>query len=259
MKPLPVEHAATGKQPDDTMPPQSNPLSAPNAGYSNANNRRSHSNPLDRSYPWLLAASTLIAAAFCVLYITKPVIVQSDGHDEQTGPGPALSHGDPIANPSASANPLMPGTSQLPGESTRTQAATKPLRNPSASPAFEETNLRIQHVLAAETPDGPVARIDIDVPVLYQSRNLRWSSADVAEARNLMLRLMDYQEKSRNLRSEGIDLLTEWKTLVNKSTPATALRADSPSLPVNQQWAADSPLPATLNTGASVKLQPAGK
>ena len=159
----------------------------------------------------------------------------------------------------------MPSGEHLPGE--QHAAAVKPLPadprrvlpGPSSASAFEETNLRIQHILTAEAPGGHLDRIDIDVPVLYQSRNLRWTATEVEEARTLLARLMDYQEKSQTLRAEGVQLLESWNHLIGKSIPATDLRADSPSLPENQQDAADLPRPAGTITTESIQLQPSGK
>ena len=74
-----------------------------------------------------------------------------------------------------------------------------------------------------------------------------------------MVRMMDYQEKCQALRAEGVELLDAWNHLIDRSIPASDLRADSPSLPANQQDAADSPRPAGLITTESIQLQPAGK
>jgi len=74
-----------------------------------------------------------------------------------------------------------------------------------------------------------------------------------------MLRLMDYQEKSLQLRSEGADLMNSWNQLIGDSIPAPDLRADSPSLPTNQEDSSDAPLPASLITTESIQIQPAGK
>ena len=157
----------------------------------------------------------------------------------------------------------MPDRNRLPGDALQqTQPAVR-AGNPSAgsasAPAFEQTNLRIQHILTAEAPGGLLAKIDLDVPVLYQSRNLRWTPSEVAEARELLARLEDYQEKSRSLRTEGIELLESWNQLVERSIPSADLRADSPTLPTNQQDAADSPRPVGLDTTESIQIKAAGK
>jgi hypothetical protein len=97
----------------------------------------------------------------------------------------------------------------------------------------------------------------LDVPVLYQSRNLRWTEEEVATARNLLDRLADHQEKTKNLRAEGIALLDSWNPLIEKSIPSGDLRADSPSLPANQGDASQSPRPAMLNSTESIEIRTA--
>ena len=279
MMPLPAPHATHGKPPVEAIPALPAALSSPSGPYSSAN-RRAASSPPTRAYPWLLCASTAIAGLFCLLYITKPVIVSSVPPVPATLPALAESPkprppATPLPAPAKPApaqsntNPagasLLPNASHLPGERLPPPAGPKPndsvrpLPGPPATPVFEETNLRIQHVLSAEAPGGHLARIDLDVPVLYQSRTLRWTPDAVAAARSLLVRLMDYQEKSRQLRAEGGDLLDSWNRLIGHSLPATELRADSPSLPANQTDTADSPRPPGLNTTESIQIQPAGK
>ena len=217
-----------------------------------SSNRRANKSPNQRVYPWLLFTSTAVAALFCLMYITKPVIMASQNPIPTYTPSPAPPHAS-----SATANvALIPAKDQLPGEKTT------PPDHASSSPAaatVEQTNLRIQHILTAEAPGGHLAKIDIEVPVLYRSRNLRWTAAEVAEARTLLVRLADYQEKSQSLRAEGSELLDSWNRLVERSIPASDLRADSPTLPTNQQDAADAPRPAGLNTTDLIQIQPAGK
>jgi hypothetical protein len=58
---------------------------------------------------------------------------------------------------------------------------------------------------------------------------------------------------------EGAELLDSWNQLVERSIPASDLRADSPTLPTNQQDAADAPRPPGLNTTELIRIQPAGK
>jgi len=263
MKPLPAQLAAGGKTSGEAIPSLPTALAAPPSQFSKSN-RRATSNPSQRAYPWLLSASTALAATFCLLYITKPVIQPArpggPPSTPATAPQPATAA---LATPPAVRSGLMPSSDRLPGET----ASTKPLAadprrilpGPPSASAFEETNLRIQHILTAEAPGGHLDRIDIDVPVLYQSRNLRWTATEVAQARTLLVHLMDYQEKSQALRAEGMQLLDAWNQLIANSIPATDLRADSPSLPANQQDAADSPRPAGSMTTESIQLQPSGK
>jgi hypothetical protein len=266
MKPLPTApSAATKAPPGEVMPSLPSALASPSGSYSTAN-RRATACPVQRAYPWLLSASTLVAGLFCLLYITKPVISTHSALPPQATPATAK----PALAMATTGGNLMPGKDSLPGEPQSPTAGIKPaaadprhaLPGPTSSaatPAFEETNIRIQHILTAQAPGGHLDRIDIDVPVLYQSRHLRWSVDEVAQARELLVRLMDYQEKARNLRAEGIGLLDSWNQLVENSIPAGDLRADSPSLPANQEDAADAPRPVGLITNESIQLQPAGK
>lgn len=248
MKPLPTHISDVLKATDSEMPKLAPTLTAAATPYSSSNRRTSTS----RAYPWLLFTSTAVAALFCFMYITKPVIQTSQGVRTGLPETPAVSNPAPaIAKPvPAAANP----DTAVPRD-----AGVSPSASPSPFTAFEQTNLRIQHILTAETPGGHLSKIDLDVPVLYQSRNLRWTSAEVAEARSLLTRLTDYQEKSRMLRAEGVELLDSWNRLIEHSIPTGILRADSPTLPTNQQDAADAPRPAGLDTKELIKIQPAEK
>lgn len=252
MKPLPVQNPNMAKSTAATIQAPPLVLATPTAAYSTSN-RRAAACPTQRVYPWLLFTSTAVAALFCLMYITKPVIMASQGPTPAYAGAPAFSR-PPGTAPSVT---LIPGKDRLPGEKTLKDAPSRSAAPPAA--AFEQTNLRIQHILTAEAPGGHLAKIDIDVPVLYHSRNLRWTAAEVAEARALLARLADYQEKSQTLRAEGAELLDSWNRLVEHSIPASDLRADSPTLPANQQDAADAPRPAGLNTTELIKIQPAGK
>lgn len=232
------------------MPSLPTVLPPATGSYSKAN-RRVGSSPAQRAYPWLLGASTLIAAVFCVMYVTKPVIVTSPDNAEAAVGGDA---GDPPSKRPAD-NSLLPSRRSLPGDGT---AASLAGIQPPVTSSFEETNLRVQHILSADAPGGHASRIDLEVPVLYQSRNLRWTPAEVADARDLLVRLTDYQEKSRTLRSEGLALLDAWNSLLDRSLPADGLRADSPSLPANQGDAAASSAQG-ITTTESIQFEPAGK
>lgn len=264
MTPMPSHKHHLPKPAGGTIPSLPTAL-VPSTGSYSTHNRRVSSCPVQRMYPWLLAASTCVAAAFCLLYITKPVILpapHSPDLQSHTNIRSALAAA-PSSAPSG-ASSLLPTSDSLPGD------ASQPVKPSPANPRSalvgkrtssptEETNIRIQHILTAEAPGGHLDRIDIEVPVLYQSRNLRWDAADVEQARSLLLKLMDYQEKSQSLRAEGAELLDAWNALVQKSIPASDLRADSPSLPANQQDAADAPLPSTLISTEAIELEPSGK
>lgn len=266
MKPLPAQNSGTVSAHDKMIPSIPSALNTPPGSYSLAN-RRVTSCPVQRVYPWLLFTSTAVAAIFCLMYITKPVIMASQGPFPGVPESPVLPKVTTPVTVSAKTTGMMPDHDRLPGEKAAPLPTSTTSRDggdsahlaTSANPAFEQTNIRIQHILTAEAPGGHLAKIDLDVPVLYQSRNIRWSAAEAAEARALLARLSDYQEKSRILREEGAELLDSWNRLIERSIPTGALRADSPSLPANQQDAADAPRPAGLNTTESVKLQSAGK
>lgn len=228
MKPIPIEE--TNKEIPGI------PLNSSRAFYSRTN-RRATSGSVQTIYPWLLFASTAVAATFCLAYVTKPVIL--------AGPSPASASPAPKQVASAgTAKPAMatekseilPDPSRLPGDEGRPSAEKAEGKTPAASQTsnFEETNIRVQHVLDAESENGEVDRIIVDVPVLYRSRNLRWTQQEAAEARKLLEQLTAHQEKTRALRDEGSALLDSWNSLMAASIPSDSLRADSPSLPANQ-------------------------
>lgn len=253
MKPLPAQTSHVIKISDIDMPSLPVVLNPPVTSYSTAN-RRASACSMQRVYPLLLFTSTAIAAVFCLMYLTKPFIQASSSR-------PGYSTQTDLSN-SIVTTGLLPDKQHLPGEKPAVETprdAGISARTTATPTTYEQTNLRIQHILSAEAPGGHLSKIDIDVPVLYQSRNLRWTPTEVAEARELLIRLADYQEKCRILRSEGAELLGSWNGLVEKSIPAPALRADSPTLSSNQVDAADAPRPAGLDTTDLIQIQPAGK
>ena len=263
MKPLPTQIFPVIQVSGSGIPSLPTILKHAPGPYSTSN-RRASTCPTQRIYPWLLVASTAVAALFCLMYITKPVILAAPNSS------PTVQYAEKAVSTKAVTPPhhadLMPNGNQLPGEMSTNPAIkhfpndiAHQVRQSAPGTAFEETNLRVQHILTAEAPGGNLARIDIEVPVLYQSRNLRWTAAEVAEARALLLRLTDYQEKSQMLRAEGVQLLDTWNRLIEHSIPAGELRADSPTLPINQLDAADAPRPAGLNTTESIQIQRSGK
>lgn len=258
MKPLPTESSAnrTRRVPDGL------PVLQTSSG--SPSNYRRTGNPIHRAYPWLLLMSTALSGAFCVLYLTKPVIrtapraeaapqpetTPAEPTPETKAEAPKLAGDKPAAAP-----PLLPGN-RLPGESAAPgiTRATRP-----AAATTEHTNLSVQHVITAQIPQGDVARLILDVPVLYNSRQLRWTQADVEEARGLLARLAVHQDQTKMLREEADNLLEDWNRLVARSIPASELRADSPSLPANQDDTPRLNLPASLDTSESIQLKPTGK
>ena len=230
MKPIPSEE--TAKESPRHIP--GIPLSTIPASYSAAN-RRSASFSVQRVYPWLLFASTAIAATFCLAYITKPVILATPSPEiSQPAQKQVASSGKP--RQALLPKEILPDPDRLPGDTGRDSAEIAAGKPPAASlkSDFEETNIRVQHVLDAESANGEVDRIIVDVPVLYRSRSLRWSQEEAAQARQLLAALTAHQEKTRVLRDEGSALLDSWNRLMGDSIPSDALRADSLSLPSNQ-------------------------
>lgn len=240
MRPLPTSNQVapvTAKQPVPTatqtleLGPLHNPSPAPNR-------RASSSGAAQRSYPWLLLASTGLAAVFCGLYLTKPVIAASAPAaplNSAFDPTPPLPPGPAATKAEKQTASLLPNSGALPGDASAKPQATDPrrLQSAEAGPAasYEETNLRVQHVLQAQGPSGEdLGKIKLEVPVLYGSRSLRWTPAEIARARELLVQIGDYQEKSRALQAEGGALLSEWNALVGDSVPGAVLRADSPTL-----------------------------
>ncbi len=258
MKPLPAQDPAVVEVSDSAIQSLASALASAAASYSTSN-RRAAASRVPRIYPWLLVVSTAVAGVFCLLYITKPLIVTpqelAPGKSSTPVPAKTLAATAPQAC-------LLPSHDRLPGEKSAGETshdAGISARGSAAPTAFEQTNLRIQHILTAEAPGGHLSRINLDVPVLYQSRSLRWTAAEVADARVLLARLADFQEKSRLLRAEGSELLDSWNHLIERSIPAGDLRADSPTLPANQQDTAGTPRPAGLDTRELIQIQPAGK
>ncbi len=191
-------------------------------------NRRS--TKTQRLYPWLLCASTAVAAVFCFAYITKPVV-----YNNSTDSKNSVASSQPISSPENLVTKQSAPTNKTPGVKTNSHSAAPKHQLPPAPLAsgFEETNIRMQHILDAESTSGDIHRIVIDVPVLYKSRNLRWSQDNAAQARVLLQRLEAYQEKSRTLRDEGQLILEDWNKLMDTSVPNHVLRADSPSISSN--------------------------
>ena len=226
MKPLPAQNFPDLAPTESEIPQLPAGLAAVMPAYS-ATNRRAATSPPQRAYSWLLAASTGLAGVFCWMYITKPVIRTTAEIPVETR-SEEISSAEEAANPAPKNASLLPASDRLPGESSPLAARPAPLANP-----FEQTNIRVQHILTAEAPGGQLAKIDIDVPVLYQSRSLRWTPAEVADG--------------------------AWNELVERSIPAAQLRADSPTLSANQQGVADTPRPALLDTAGSIQIKTAGK
>jgi len=212
---------------------------------------------LHKAYPWLLAISTCLSAALCWMYVTKPVIDASPLSPKMDqGIAHATSMGDKGAQTSSShkvepgkpGSDLIPSDNALPGVpsaegASATQASR--LKTPRAidprqlaagsdGSGWETTNSRVQHILSADTGNGDLTKIVLNVPVLYQTRTMRWTPSDIEKARGVLTRLMVYEGNLAKIKKEGEALLVDWNQILEKTVPAKALRADSPSLPYNQ-------------------------
>lgn len=244
MRPLPTNTQPTSVDTNSTL--ELGPL---HHFPSHVTNRRAQFWASSRAYPVLLIASTALAAVFCTLYIQKPVIVVSQAPATTT----TETASPTLASSAPTGEALLPHSANLPGDTTKPQPADpRQLASRSDKP-FEETNLRVQHILQAQGPNGEdLGKVMLEVPVLYQSRALRWTPAEIASARDLMTRIGNYQETSRRVREEGQKLLGEWNLLIGKSIPADVLRADSPSLSAD-------PRPATatesLDSTQAIEIQ----
>jgi hypothetical protein len=215
---------------------------------------------LEKAYPWLLGASTCLSAMLCWMYVTKPVIaVSNTGAPEETlvpveRTDDLAVAGADDAGVTPATGDLVPSDTVLPGAKPDVAEASGVVSVPGTPEAvdpqqlaaaragggastmalgWEATNLKVQHILSANAGDGALEKIVINVPVLYQTRTMRWTPADVVKARNVLTRLMVYERNLSNLRQEGQVLLRDWNKLMEETVPAPALRADSPSLPYN--------------------------
>jgi hypothetical protein len=217
---------------------------------------------LDKAYPWLFGASTCLSALLCWMYVTKPVVTQNSEPAsrgamaqpvvgvEDTRPTIAKAAGDQSSQPKTAVG-LIPSDTSLPGEiASNVPVTVSPASPQIISPGklaashrgkadsdvglgWESTNLKIQHILSADAGNGDLEKIVINVPVIYETRTMRWTTADIAKARNVMARLMVYERNLTNIRREGQGIMKDWNDLLEGSVPAPALRADSPSLPYN--------------------------
>lgn len=220
------------------MAPETHPmLDSVTPAHSGSMNFRRQSPPI--AYSCVLLLSTAVAACFCYLYLSKPVI-QIVNHVRTDPPPPR----EATESGKAPAIPREP-------EKDRGIAKSKAPTHGN----LEETNLRIQHILTAESADGRVDRIELTVPVLYQSRSMLWTESEVETARMLHHRLNEHRVQTQKLRDEGKQLLSEWNELIIHSIPTQALRADSPSLPINQKDALEISSPAGWTTDDLIEVK----
>ena len=218
--------------------------------------------PLYKLYPWLLSASVCLSAVLCWMYVSKPVIVTAapTSVDNSFLVEPQLEDKglEPLGTPLATSNnvpSLIPSDDKLPGEEpsqkNSSQRGSEPkihavtpqvadndsIQSSSENTGWENTNLKVQHILRADNGDGELEKIILTVPVRYESRTMRWAPQDVLQARNILSRLMVYERDLNRLRLQGESILTDWNGLLKRTVPSGVLRADSPSLPYNRGYA----------------------
>lgn len=246
MEPIPTEEMATvSSAPSEKGEPK--PQESPQMS--------GDATQLQRAYPWLLGASMCLSATLCWMYVSKPVVVAA-AEAEPTPEVPAVDASptivpdEPIAEVKVSPKEpeLLPSADVLPGETLAAESKDQSKNQPIvAAPAqealpkpamtlisqWEKTNLKVQHILSAEMAGGAQEKIELNVPVRYHSRTLRWTPADAKKARNVLGRLMIYERNLSALKMEGRVILKEWNDLLARTVPASALRADSMSLPYN--------------------------
>jgi hypothetical protein len=211
-------------------------------GSGHAPNLKRPASGVPAVYPWLLVISTGLCGLFCYLYLNKPVL-------------PA--HGPEAVGATVSQGAVGPQSRPAPAgrkPDVKPEAVSPVAMNPTESRPFEETNLRIQHILGASSSEGEdLGKLTLSVPVLYKSGVIRWTQEDVEKARSLLTRIHQFRQRSTELREEAFALIDEWDRLMVGSIPEAALRADSRTLPENQgPGIADQ---AALKTTETIELQ----
>jgi len=224
--------------------------------------------PMNKCYPWLLGVSVCLSGVLCWMYVTKPVMAPAAVTAAETKEDLTKNviKVTPVVD-IAKGVPLVPSENLLPGESPDTAAAVKGARssNPVSIPprqlskikagastegdGWENTNLKVQHILSADSGSGELEKIILNVPVRYETRSMRWTPEDIKKARNVLARLMVYERDLNNLRQQGKGILKDWNSLLENTVPSEVLRADSPSLPYNQGYGVQ---PSVLPDSSSV-------
>ena len=214
---------------------------------------------LEKAYPWLLGVSTCLSALLCWMYVTKPVIVNdvvgapaAEAGQELVARDAGKSDNAVVPVTTSNEPSLMPSSDQLPSANPSAKAvaaqntkvpevidprmlsqARHEARERGVGVGWEKTNLKVQHILSADTGTGENEKIVINVPVLYETRSMRWTPDKIEQAREVLARLMLYERNLNNLRNEGSAILADWNAIIKDTVPASTLRADSPSLPYN--------------------------
>ncbi len=190
---------------------------------------------LEKLYPVLLVMSLLMAAVFCLLYLTKPVVQVQSTKQEEVFVNQGETHEvvkqveEPVYQSLLSPWPDEEPLSEQAGNTLQSDVFTDEF----ISEGHEGTNLKMQQVFIAEGPGGQREKIEIEQVVNYPTRLLRWDSETIAQARFLKQEMARHLNDVQIVRQNGEYLMAEWEKLITGAMPIDVLRADSPSLPNN--------------------------
>ena len=211
-----------------------------------SSNQNSTNSEVSLTYKFLLAFSTLSAVLFCWLYVTKPTTIVTSAQSDATQDSNIVSKTPDTAKSTAlqgsSFDTLI--QSSLPGDDKKRPSQVKASSLNSSIPVaqsistasqvgWEETNDKIQHALIAQD-SSTSERIIIEVPVIYQTRGLRFGAPQAKEASRILRALKIYQGQIKKLHQDGKNIQLAWDSLLASAQPISSLRADSPSLPDSQ-------------------------
>ena len=219
----------------------------------------------------MLGVSVCLSGVLCWMYVTKPVLVilgeTPAAPREEAGTAEGVSSSEHAqASGKHTDSQLIPSDDALPGVDVAGGGdSAKPKKSQPIDPrqiialgdgsGWETTNARVQHILSADAGNGDVTKIVLNVPVLYQTRTMRWTPTDVKKAREVLTRMMVYESNLSKVKQEGKLLLFDWNRLLEKTVPASALRADSPSLPYNHSQRSGSGNSPFSDSGSTIKIE----
>lgn len=160
----------------------------------------------------------------------------------------------------ASKNP-PPGSLEDPAfPKTDPEEATTDPTDPSATPAssdsgpdtsanrYEKTTLTVQRIVITQKKgdDRTKKENTLNIPVVYNTRLLGLSPADVHKSWQIVAELKEIRAKLAQLQTQEQNALRTWQEIHRRSLPYEILMADSPSL--NQNEKLKDPPPAGTGT-----------
>ncbi|MEM9079748.1 MAG: hypothetical protein AAGC74_03545 [Verrucomicrobiota bacterium] len=190
-------------------------------------------------YPLLLGLSTILTGVFLWMYVTKPVVVRQMPESSQEEAGAMVMVKQDVNESSVADLQPWPEEDRLPGELSGAAelARVAPVLSQSM---LEPTQLRMQHIFLVDSGESPHERVELEVPVYYESRTLAWTPERIQEARLLAGEMAAYLEAVRQVREQGESLAARWELLVSESMPLEVLPPDSPSRSENHRGAVSS-------------------